>query len=53
MRIGELSARTGASRRSLRYYEEQGRLVSSRSSSGQHHYEDNHAYLARSAGDGP
>ncbi|NEB14907.1 MerR family transcriptional regulator [Streptomyces coelicoflavus] len=42
MRIGELSARTGASRRSLRYYEEQGLLVSSRSPSGQRHYEDEH-----------
>ncbi|MFE9726318.1 MerR family transcriptional regulator [Streptomyces sp. NPDC005794] len=42
MRIGELSARTGASRRSLRYYEEQGLLVSSRSPSGQRHYDDEH-----------
>ncbi|MYU02132.1 MULTISPECIES: MerR family transcriptional regulator [unclassified Streptomyces] len=40
MRIGELSARTGASRRSLRYYEEQGLLVSSRSPSGQRLYEE-------------
>lgn len=42
MRIGELSARTGASRRSLRYYEEQGLLVSARSPSGQRYYDDDH-----------
>ncbi|MFH8974996.1 MerR family transcriptional regulator [Streptomyces sp. NPDC017890] len=42
MRIGELSARTGASRRSLRYYEQQGLLVSARSSSGQRCYDDDH-----------
>lgn len=38
MRIGELAARTGVSVRSLRYYEEQGLLISTRSSSGQRHY---------------
>ncbi|SFS81655.1 MerR family transcriptional regulator [Saccharopolyspora flava] len=38
MRIGELSQRTGVSRRSLRYYEDQGLLSSSRSGSGQRHY---------------
>ncbi|MGW4024569.1 MerR family transcriptional regulator [Streptomyces sp. NPDC005009] len=38
MRIGELSSRTGASVRSLRYYEEQGLLASTRSASGQRHY---------------
>jgi DNA-binding transcriptional MerR regulator len=38
MRIGDLAARTGVSVRSLRYYEEQGLLTSSRSSSGQRHY---------------
>ncbi|MCO1574295.1 MerR family transcriptional regulator [Crossiella sp. SN42] len=38
MRIGELAARTGVSVRSLRYYEEQGLLVSRRSASGQRHY---------------
>lgn len=38
MRIGELAARTGVSERSLRYYEEQGLLVSSRSSGGQRQY---------------
>lgn len=42
MRIGELSARTGASRRSLRYYEQQGLLVSTRSPSGQRYYDDDH-----------
>lgn len=40
MRIGELASRTGASVRSLRYYEEQGLLASVRSSSGQRHYTD-------------
>ncbi|MEV0616700.1 MerR family transcriptional regulator [Nonomuraea sp. NPDC050404] len=38
MRIGELASRTGVSVRSLRYYEEQGLLASTRSSSGQRHY---------------
>ena len=38
MRIGELAAATGASARSLRYYEEQGLLASERSSGGQRHY---------------
>jgi DNA-binding transcriptional MerR regulator len=42
MRIGELSARTGASRRSLRYYEQQGLLVSARSPSGQRCYAEDH-----------
>jgi DNA-binding transcriptional MerR regulator len=42
MRIGELSARTGVSRRSLRYYEQQGLLVSTRSPSGQRYYDDDH-----------
>jgi DNA-binding transcriptional MerR regulator len=40
MRIGELSKRTGVSPRSLRYYEEQGLLTSSRSHAGQRHYSD-------------
>jgi DNA-binding transcriptional MerR regulator len=40
MRIGELSQRTGVSPRSLRYYEEQGLLSSSRSGAGQRHYSD-------------
>ncbi|WP_037860328.1 MerR family transcriptional regulator [Streptomyces sp. NRRL S-340] len=38
MRIGELASRTGVSVRSLRYYEEQGLLRSSRSAGGQRHY---------------
>ena len=38
MRIGELAAATGASARSLRYYEEQGLLASVRSAGGQRHY---------------
>lgn len=38
MRIGELAERAGVSVRSLRYYEEQGLLASTRSSSGQRHY---------------
>ncbi|MGW5093742.1 MerR family transcriptional regulator [Streptomyces nodosus] len=38
MRIGELASRTGVSVRSLRYYEEQGLLTSTRSASGQRHY---------------
>jgi DNA-binding transcriptional MerR regulator len=42
MRIGELSARTGVSRRSLRYYEQRGLLASTRSPSGQRYYADDH-----------
>ncbi|MFW5418253.1 MerR family transcriptional regulator [Nocardiopsis sp. CNT-189] len=38
MRIGDLAGRTGASVRSLRYYEEQGLLSSDRSPSGQRVY---------------
>lgn len=38
MRIGELSRRTGASVRALRYYEEQGLIGSDRSVGGQRHY---------------
>ncbi|MDG9685661.1 MerR family transcriptional regulator [Streptomyces sp. DH18] len=45
MRIGELAAVTGASVRSLRYYEEQRLLASSRSPSGQRHY--THAEVER------
>lgn len=40
MRIGELAERAGVSARSLRYYEEQGLLTSTRSPSGQRHYTD-------------
>ncbi|ROO87420.1 DNA-binding transcriptional MerR regulator [Actinocorallia herbida] len=38
MRIGELADRTGVSVRSLRYYEEQGLLHSTRTTSGQRRY---------------
>jgi DNA-binding transcriptional MerR regulator len=38
MRIGELAARAGVSVRSLRYYEEQELLTSTRSAGGQRHY---------------
>ncbi|WP_413754893.1 MerR family transcriptional regulator [Streptomyces sp. MMBL 11-3] len=51
MRIGDLAARTGVSTRSLRYYEEQGLLDSSRSPGGHRHYGeegvDRVAYLQR------
>ncbi|WP_304452672.1 MerR family transcriptional regulator [Nocardiopsis sp. YSL2] len=38
MRIGELSRRTGVSPRSLRYYEEQGLLASTRTTGGHREY---------------
>jgi DNA-binding transcriptional MerR regulator len=38
MRIGELSRRTGVSPRSLRYYEEQGLLASTRTAGGHREY---------------
>jgi DNA-binding transcriptional MerR regulator len=38
IRIGELASRAGVSVRSLRYYEEQGLITSSRSGGGQRHY---------------
>ena len=40
MRIGDLAQQTGASVRSLRYYEEQGLLVAQRTSTGQRTYDD-------------
>ncbi|KOU22103.1 MerR family transcriptional regulator [Streptomyces sp. WM6372] len=43
MRIGELAARAGVSVRSVRYYEEQGLLTSTRSAGGQRHYTDDEA----------
>lgn len=42
MKIGELAARTDVSVRSLRYYEQQGLLASTRTSGGQRRY-DEHA----------
>lgn len=40
MWIGELSARTATSRRLLRYYEEQGLVVSTRSANGYRDYDE-------------
>ncbi|HEY0240534.1 MAG TPA: MerR family transcriptional regulator [Friedmanniella sp.] len=40
MRIGDLAKQTGASVRSLRYYEEQGLLVAQRTGTGQRTYSD-------------
>jgi DNA-binding transcriptional MerR regulator len=40
MRIGELAQRTGVSERSLRYYEQQGLLVSTRTSGGHREYRE-------------
>jgi DNA-binding transcriptional MerR regulator len=38
MKIGELARLTGVSARSLRYYEQQGLMHSTRSTGGQRHY---------------
>ncbi|MFJ9032064.1 MerR family transcriptional regulator [Streptomyces sp. NPDC102274] len=40
MRIGELSERTGTSRRLLRYYEEQGLIVAGRCANGYRAYDE-------------
>ncbi|KOT55403.1 MULTISPECIES: MerR family transcriptional regulator [Streptomyces] len=40
MRIGELSERTGTSRRMLRYYEEQGLIASQRCANGYRDYDE-------------
>lgn len=40
MRVGELSRRTGASVRSLRYYEARGLLASARTTGGQREFEE-------------
>ncbi|MGW0732922.1 MerR family transcriptional regulator [Streptomyces sp. NPDC002851] len=40
MQIGELSERTGASRRSIRYYEQQGLLEAARTSKGWRAYDE-------------
>jgi DNA-binding transcriptional MerR regulator len=42
MTIGELSRRTGVSRRALRYYEQQGLLEPDRRESGYRDYEERH-----------
>jgi DNA-binding transcriptional MerR regulator len=42
MKIGELAARTGVSRRLLRYYEEQGLLMPSRALNGYREYGEAH-----------
>jgi DNA-binding transcriptional MerR regulator len=47
LRIGELAARVGVGVRSLRYYEEQGLLSSTRSPSGQRHYTEHDAERVR------
>jgi DNA-binding transcriptional MerR regulator len=47
MRIGELAARAGVSVRSVRYYEEQGLLTSTRSPSGQRLYTDDEVERVR------
>ena len=47
MRIGELPKRTGASERSLRYYEEQGLLSPSRTPSGYRVYVDSDVEVVR------
>ncbi|MGV9802300.1 MerR family transcriptional regulator [Mycobacterium sp. NPDC003449] len=45
MRIGELAARTGVSRRLLRYYEEQGLITPGRSRNGYREYADAHLHV--------
>ncbi|MEU5692885.1 MerR family transcriptional regulator [Actinosynnema sp. NPDC020468] len=40
MRIGQLSERTGTSRRLLRYYEEQGLILSDRAANGYRDYHE-------------
>jgi DNA-binding transcriptional MerR regulator len=42
MRIGQLSERTGTSRRLLRYYEEQGLITSSRCPNGYRDYDEDY-----------
>ncbi|WP_307610321.1 MerR family transcriptional regulator [Pseudarthrobacter sp. W1I19] len=42
MRIGELSERTGVSKRLLRYYEEKGLVVPARSYNGYREYQESH-----------
>lgn len=47
MIIGELSARSGVSPRSLRYYEQQGLLASTRGENGYRHYDDEAVEVAK------
>ena len=47
MRIGELSRRTGVSRRSLRYYEEQGLLGPARLPNGYREYDEHSVTVVR------
>lgn len=47
MRIGELARRTGASERSLRYYEEQGLLTPARTPSGYRAYAESDVDVVR------
>ncbi|NYV74459.1 MerR family transcriptional regulator [Streptomyces sp. UH6] len=47
MRIGELSRLTGASRRLLRYYEEQGLIVPERGVNGYREYDDRYVDRVR------
>jgi DNA-binding transcriptional MerR regulator len=47
MIIGELSARSGVSPRSLRYYEQQGLLSSTRAANGYRHYDEDAVEVAR------
>ncbi|MEU1736864.1 MerR family transcriptional regulator [Streptosporangium sp. NPDC020145] len=47
MLIGELSRRTGASPRSLRYYEEQGLLDTGRGTNGYRHYDEDSVVTVR------
>ncbi|WP_157553772.1 MerR family transcriptional regulator [Microbacterium hominis] len=51
MRIGELAARTGASVRALRYYEEQGLLTPHRTTAGQRIYSPQHEEAIRNIQD--
>ncbi|GAB2919326.1 MerR family transcriptional regulator [Micromonospora polyrhachis] len=47
MRIGELSAKAGVSRRALRYYEEQGLLAARREANGYREYAEDAPLVVR------
>ncbi len=47
MRIGEVASRAGVSVRSVRYYEDQGLLVSTRSAGGQRQYTEHEVERVR------